>query len=99
MKLALIKPSSREGKKYEAIFEDDEHKKTVHFGAKGYTDFIHLKAEKDPEAEAHKERYRERHRKDLLGDPITPGYLSYYVLWNKPTFRASLADYGKRFNL
>ena len=37
-----LEKSDREGKKYKAIFYDDERKKikTSHFGATVYTDFI-----------------------------------------------------------
>ena len=65
--------------------------KTVHFGAKGMSDFT---KHKDKER---RERYIKRHLKDLrTGDPTRAGYLSMYVLWNKPTLKASIADYKKR---
>ena len=81
-------------KKYTAIFynsEGDEIKRT-HFGAKGMSDFtIH----KD---EARRERYINRHRaREDWNDPYTAGALSRWVLWNKPTLKASWLDYKKRF--
>jgi hypothetical protein len=100
MELISVAPSPSSTKKYKALFKDKEgHHKTVQFGAKGYTDFTKLSAEHDPTAEEHRRRYRQRHEKDLTGDPISPGYMSYWILWNKPTFRASLQDYRRRFNL
>ena len=46
-----------------------------------------------------RERYISRHRKDLrTKDPVRAGYLSMYILWNKKTYKASLADYKKRLN-
>ena len=30
------------------------------------------------------------------GDPTRAGYLSLYVLWNKPSLKASITDYKKR---
>jgi hypothetical protein len=32
-------------------------------------------------------------------DPTSAGALSRWILWNKPTFKASLADYKRRFGL
>jgi hypothetical protein len=98
MKLVSIKPSAKATKKYDAVFNIDYGKtnklKTVSFGAKGYSDFtIH----KD---EARKQRYITRHRAtEDWSNPITPGALSRYVLWNKTTLSASIADFKRRFNL
>lgn len=82
-------PSPNPKKKWRVIFDDDTH---TDFGAKGYEDFtIH----KDEER---KKRYLKRHEKDLeTNDPTKPGFLSYYILWNKPTIEASWRDYKKRF--
>lgn len=91
-----IKPSTNKNKKYMAIFFDDNNKriKTIHFGAKGMSDFtIH----KDKER---KERYLKRHQKrENWNDPKTAGALSRWILWNKPTLKGSIRDYKKRFNL
>jgi len=91
-----IKPSTQKDKKLMAIFTDDEGKKvkTTHFGAKGMSDFtIH----KDKER---KERYLDRHRKRENWDSyMTAGSLSRWVLWNRPTLKASIADYKKKFSL
>lgn len=92
MKLVSIKKSTRKEKKLMAIFEDP--KKTVHFGASGYSDFtIH----KNPER---KQRYLARHSaNENWNDPTTAGSLSRFLLWNKPTLKASIADFRRRFNL
>jgi hypothetical protein len=91
-----IKPSTQKTKKLMAIFYDDNGKKikTVHFGAKGMSDFtIH----KDKER---KERYLDRHRKrENWNAPMTAGALSRWILWNKPTLQGSIRDYKKRFKL
>lgn len=95
--LVSVEPSRAEGKKYTATFRDRRtgRSRTSHFGATGYSDFtIH----KDPER---KRRYLERHgrgREDW-DDPTTPGALSRWLLWNKPTFGASLRDFKRRFGL
>lgn len=86
-----LKPSTRKDKKFMAIFEDGTK---THFGAKGMSDFtIHGDEER-------KQRYLDRHRKnENWNDFKSAGSLSRWILWNKPTLRASLADYKRRFNL
>jgi hypothetical protein len=95
MKLIKIIPSAKAEKKYDAVFQTDKGRtKTVSFGAKGMSDFtIH----KD---ETRKQNYLARHapREDWT-KPDSAGALSRFILWNKPTFTASLADYRSRFNL
>ena len=66
-------------------------KKIIHFGAAGMSDYTkHKNLER-------RNRYIFRHRKDLkTGDPTRAGYLSMFVLWNKPTLSGSVADYRRR---
>ena len=93
LKLLKIVKSTRPGKKYMAVFEKNGRRKTTHFGAAGMSDFT---KHKDPER---KKRYLSRHRKnEKWNDPTTAGSLSVYILWNKPTLRASIADYKRRFH-
>lgn len=91
-----IKKSNLENKKMTAIFYDINNKKikTVHFGQAGASDYtIH----KDPER---KQRYIERHEKrEDWNDPMKPGTLALYILWNKPTLQESIKDFKKKFNL
>jgi ABC-type sulfate transport system substrate-binding protein len=94
MKLVSIKPATDGKHKFTAVFDNDGRTKTTHFGAKGYDDFT-IKGDTEQ-----RDRYRKRHEKDLkTNDPTKAGFLSYYILWNKPTVTASIADYKKRFNL
>ena len=71
-----ITTSDNINKKYKAIFTKPDGKtKTIHFGAKGYEDYTQHR---------NKDRrvlYRKRHEKDLKGDPMRAGYLSFYILW------------------
>jgi len=93
MKSVEIKKSTRTGKKLMAIFYDGDKKvKTIHFGDSNYSDYtIH----KD---EARRQRYIDRHRKsEDWENPMTGGTLALYILWNKPTITASIADYKKKF--
>lgn len=95
-KLVKITQSDRKGKKLMAVFENKKtgRTKTTHFGADGMSDFtIH----KD---EARKKRYLDRHRKnENWNDPTSAGALSRWILWNKPSYKASVKDFKSRFNL
>lgn len=92
-----LQPSTRDGKKYMVTIPlSTGRTKTVHFGADGYSDYtIH----KDPER---KERYDARHRAredwDFSGI-ATAGFWSKWILWNKPSFSASVKDTERRFGL
>jgi len=88
--------SDAKGKKMKAIFFDKDGKKikTVNFGAEGMSDFtIHKDTKR-------RDRYDARHKpNENWNDPMTAGALSKWILWNKPTITASIADFKKRFNL
>lgn len=91
-----VKPSTKSGKKYMAIFEKKNGRtKTTHFGASGMDDYT-LTGDKNA-----RDRYRSRHKKDLqTNDPTRAGYLSYYILWgNSTSLRKNISTYKKRFNL
>tara|TARA_B100001093_G_C26767045_1_gene988367 strand:+ start:539 stop:829 length:291 start_codon:yes stop_codon:yes gene_type:complete len=95
MKRVVIKKSTNSKKKYMAVFYEDNKKiKTTHFGAAGMSDYT---KHKDKER---KNRYMSRHRtRENWSNPMTAGALSRWILWNKPTLRASISDYKRRFNL
>ena len=91
-----ITDSTNPKKKLMAIFLDDDGKKikTTHFGQAGADDYT---ITKDKEQRT---RYRNRHKKDLdTNDYKKAGYLSWFLLWNKPTLTESIKDYKKKFNL
>lgn len=106
-RLCSIKTSDKKDKKYDAVFREkscpcklgDKPKcgsdeVVVSFGSKGMSDFT---LHKD---EDRKERYLKRHEKnENWKDPMTPGALSRWVLWNKTTLKASIDDFKKRFKL
>ena len=93
IKVKSFKKLKGHAKKYEITFEKNGKIYTRKFGSAGMSDFtIH----KDKER---RERYISRHKKDLkTGDPMRAGYLSMYILWNKPSLKSSLADYKRRLN-
>ena len=70
--------------------------KTIQFGAAGMTDFILSKGDKE-----RKERYIKRHSGmgEDWNDPLTAGFWSRWLLWNKPTLKASIKDMEKRFDI
>ena len=96
MRLKTIRRSHRKEKKWDAVFLTDDGKtKTVPFGQRGYSDFT---KHKDMTRRA---RYLKRHSGmgEHWDDPTTPGALSKWILWNKPTLKASISDFKKRFDL
>ncbi len=93
-KLLSIKKSNKSGKKLMATFEVNGRKRVIHFGAAGMSDYTKHKDKQ------RRQRYIKRHLKDLrTGNPMRAGYLSMYVLWNKPSLSGSIADYKRRFNV
>jgi len=99
IKLIAIKKLKIDKKKYNAQFEIIKPNgkisiKNIKFGAKGMSDYT---LHKDKER---RNRYIMRHTKDLrTNDPSRAGYLSMYILWNKPSFKSSLDDYKRRLNV
>ena len=75
-----ITTSDKSEKKSKAVFTKPDGKtKTIYFGASGYDDYT-THHDKDRRL-----LYRQRHEKDLKGDPMRAGYLSYYILWGDST--------------
>jgi len=91
----LITFSPRKTKKLRAVFfQDGKYFKSVDFGASGYEDFLTHKDER------RKQRYLERHEpREDWSDFMSAGALSRWILWNKPTLKASYDDYRRRFGL
>ena len=87
----VIKPSSRKDKKLEALIDG---KKTIHFGQKNASDYtIH----KDDER---KKRHIDRHRKnEQWNNPLTAGFWSKNILWNKKTLSDSIKDTNNKHNV
>jgi hypothetical protein len=86
----FIKKSKKNNKKYDAIFND----KIISFGAKGYSDYTINKDDNK------KENYIKRHKvnEDFTKKGIeTPGFLSRFILWNKPTIKESIKDLNSKY--
>lgn len=90
--IIYLAKSNRSDKKYMVRVEN----KTVHFGARGMSDFtIH----KDPER---KQRYIARHKKRenwTKSGIKSAGFWSLHLLWNKPSLQASIKDIENKFNV
>lgn len=96
MKLIELIPATDKKHKYTAVFKTDAGRsKKTHFGLLGADDYT-ITGDKEQ-----RERYRQRHTKDLkTNDPSRAGYLSYYLLWgDSKSIQKNLADYRRKFNL
>ena len=96
LRLKTVRRSHKKEKKWDAVFEKPDGKeKVVPFGAHGMSDFTKHKDTR------RRSLYLKRH--SGMGEhwniPDTPGALSRWILWNKPSFKASLSDFKKRFHL
>ena len=93
MKLRGIYKSKDGTHKYMAVFEEPD--KRTHFGALGYSDFLHHKSE--PRRQLYLGRHR--HREDWT-DPTKAGTLSAYLLWGPSTsLRENIANFRHHFQI
>ncbi len=96
MRLKTVRRSHRPEKKWDAVFvKDNGREKIVPFGASGMSDYTKHKDK------TRKQRYLGRHAGmgEHWNKPDTPGALSRWILWNKPSFKTSLANFKRRFHL
>jgi hypothetical protein len=93
----VVRRSARPGKKWTAQGTTRSGRRvTVQFGARGYQDYTqHGDAQR-------RARYLTRHRaRESWGAAGigTAGFWSRWLLWNRPTVRASAADISRRFGV
>lgn len=97
MVFVQLKKATTQGKKYTAVFYDEERKKikTTSFGAAGYEDYT------THGDEERKQRYIDRHKRgnENWADYKSAGSLARYILWSKPSVSASFNAYLKTFGL
>jgi len=88
-----IKPSNLKDKKYTAVFQDGDKKKTINFGAKGFNDYT-LTGDKKA-----RDSYRARHKKVFdKAPPMSASHLSYLILWGDSTdINKNIKDYKKKY--
>lgn len=96
IKLLKLYKSVNPSKKYDIYLYNPKSNriKKISFGAYGMSDYtIH----KDKER---RERYRNRHQKDKIDDPFSPGFWSWHVLWGRYTSKQKCLDYvTKKYKL
>jgi hypothetical protein len=95
-KVIKLVESPIQEKKYRVYLEVDGKERHVDFGQYGAKDFTKTKEE------ARKALYLERHRarEDWTKSGIlTAGFWARWILWNRKTIAASLADVKQRFDL
>lgn len=87
-----VYPASDGKHKWTAEFKSG---KKTSFGAKGMDDYTISKDK------AQRDRYRERHKKDLATrDPERAGFLSYYLLWgDSSSLPKNIQAYKRRFDV
>jgi len=95
MKLLYVRRSDRKGKKLVAKFSlDNGSERTVHFGSAVSTTFS------EGASESKKSAYLARHKvREDWTNALSRGALSRWILWNKRSLKASIADFKKRFKL
>lgn len=102
-RLLHVKPSTRAAKKLMATFEHSgTRRRTVrHFGATGHGDFTTYWRLSPELAKQKRRQYIARHSRggENWRDPTTPGALSRYLLWERPTMNAALTAFRTRFSV
>ena len=83
--------------KYVAVLTDGKRTYRIYFGAYGYDDFTTYYKKDPKQAEERKRLYLIRHQHERWTDPLTAGFWSRYILWNKPTVQLSLSYVLDRF--
>lgn len=105
MRLLRIEESTRPDKKLQAVFTDDgrhrtERQRTVHFGARGYGDFIEYGKRSAALGAAKRAAYIARHgATETWTRPDTAATLSRYILWEKPSLRTAISSFRAKFRV
>lgn len=94
MKLIDLEHSTRKNKRYAAVFQLNGKEIRVHFGDDRYQAFV------DHSDVIRRKRYLQRHQHDRINDPMTPGSLSYHILWGEsPDIDYNYDAFVNKFNL
>jgi hypothetical protein len=96
LRLKTIKRSHNPEKKWDAVFvKPNGQTITQPFGQRGYSDYTKHKNL------TRKKRYIARHARmhEDWTDPTRAGTLSRYILWGKPTLKASIRSFKKKFRV
>jgi len=95
VKLLYVRNSGRKEKKLVAKFLlDSGRTRTVNFGAKNSTTYA------EGASDVKRLAYIARHKvREDWTNPLTAGALSRFVLWEKKSIKAGVADFKKRFKI
>ena len=93
IELIEFKKSTRDGKKYMLVLNENGRGKTIHFGSAGSKTYL------DHGDKIKRKNYIARHEVNEDFTKINPASASRYVLWNKKTLDKSLKSFLSRFNI
>ena len=101
MRLVRVEESTRPDKKLQAVFSDAlGGVKTVHFGARGYGDFVEWSKKSRALGAAKRAAYIARHgATETWTRPDTAATLSRYILWEQPSLRAAIFAFRAKFHV
>ena len=82
--------------KYSVTIITNDKKKTIKFGAIGYSDYTIHKNDQRKNAYIARHKINENFAKSGI---FSKGFWSRYILWNKPTIEASIKDTERKFGI
>lgn len=88
-----LSKSTRKIKKWSVTINKNQ---TIHFGAKGYSDYTLHKDKQRMERYIQRHKSRENWKKSGI---YTAGFWARWILWNKPSLKSSIKDTEERFNI
>ena len=91
-----LQKSTRSGKKYMVTIITPTSKKTVHFGAEGYSDDTKHKDKERMKKYDARHKPRENWGKSGIN---TAGFWSKWLLWSKPSLSAAKTYTANKFNI
>jgi hypothetical protein len=94
--IILLSKSTNKEKKFMVLINDENTRRTIHFGSSDHSDYT---LHKDPDR---KKRYIARHKakEDWTKNGIlTAGFWSRWILWNEPTLEESIKSTEKKFSI
>ena len=95
--IVYLKKSTNPKKKLMAVIMlPDGTRKTVHFGATGYSDYTIHKTQKRMWNYSNRHKARENWAKSGID---TAGFWSKWILWNKPSLEDSIKHTENKFNI
>lgn len=95
--IAFLQRSDQKNKKYKVtIISRKNMKKTIHFGARGYSDFAHHRNKDRKSLYINRHQSREIWTKSGM---FKPGFWARWLLWSHPTLAAAKAHISKQFDI